>query len=150
MTGRPYPSYPEAEKACEEYAYVDPKNAHYGIAKLPREYHPLDAWKSLGTNDSDELLNRWHYPCIGVAGGFLITLINNYLTRQPLWSNIPRTILVPVGLGLVGEAVWRSSRARAAKRDAVIQNYLETHYDDFATIKRVKFGEVFLPWKVSR
>lgn len=150
MTGRPYPSYPEAERASEEYAYVDPKTATYAIAKLPREFHPLDAWKTIGTDSFNYNYYRWWYPSVCGLVGFSLTLIIAYVNRQPIWGNIPRTILVPSFCAGVGELVFHESRKSAAKRDAVIQHYLEEHYDEFSKIKRFKYGEVFLPWKCNR
>ena len=148
--GRPYPSYPEAERASEQYAYVDPKKAPYAIARLPREFHPLDAWNAIGTDGWNSNYYRYYYPLVTSTVGFVVTMLASYINRQPLWSNIPRTVIATAGAGLLGEWTYHATRASAAKRDAVIQNYLEQNYDEFSKIKRVKYGEVFLPWKCCR
>lgn len=150
MPGQPYPSYPEADRASPEYAYVDPKSAFYDIAKLPREYHPLDAWNTLGKDGSDAKFHRTFYPAVGVASAFVGSFVHNYHLGAPLWASLPRTIVMAlVGAG-IGEYAWNRSLRINSERDANIKLFLETHYDEFPKVKRVKYGEMFLPWRVTR
>lgn len=150
MPGRPYPSYPEADRASPEYAYIDPKNAFYSVAKLPREYHPLDAWKILGKSGADAHIYSTFYQSLLGTIGCVTSLAVNYSNNAPLWSSAPRTValtLLGVALGQMG---WNYSQKNAANRDALVQKFLEDHYDEFPMVKRVKYGEVFMPWRVSR
>ena len=139
-------SYPTAEPASKEYAYVDPKKAIYGVAQLPEVYHPLDLWNTLGKNSEPFLSTYLFQLGFGFAAGFCSTIVGQLHAGRPAMAQIHRHI----GLGLCGMAgaalLNRWYQRRHKQRDAVIQHYLETHYDDFPLIRRRKLKDQFRTW----
>lgn len=138
-------SYPVAEPASEEYAYVDPKKATYDMAKLPVVYHPLDAWNTLGKVPPSES-SYYYYMFLGGVGGLGVTILTQIQTGRPKFSQLYKHVNMTLfGVGLT-YVLFRWYRNRHARRDAVIQHYLETHYDDFPLVRRRKVKETFGTW----
>jgi len=142
-------AYPVAKPASKEYTYMDPKDAPHAITRLPEVYHPLDAWNTLG---HDPPLKSPYYTQIflGFATGTLVAIVGQWSARRPLWSQGWRHVMwgsIGVGLTLISQKFYKT---RQARRDAVIQHYLETHYDDFPLIRRRKIKDEFRTWHPSR
>jgi len=142
-------SYPEAPPASEQYAYIDPKKAPYDIARLSEQYHPLDAWKTLGKAPLKQ--PYYFYTAVyGMSVGILAQAAINWHAGFPYFAQIYKHITG--GILFTGFAFWygHKIRERAARRDAIIQDYLETHYDDFPLVQRRKFKDQFQLWHPVR
>lgn len=126
-------SYPPAEPASPEYAYTDPKTAPYALAKLGDRYHPLDAWKTMGRDPPK--LARWlfqlGFPTAIFAFGYIMY---NWEAGRPKWASIHRLLGFAFFGTCVGQAFYVYNVMSSSRRDAIIQHYLETHYDDFPMI----------------
>ena len=138
-------SYPRAEPASPEYAYCDPKTAPYDMGRLPSEFHPLDAWKRLGREP--ESIGQTIFTTFVVAALTIGTQAYvNHWNRRPWYAQGLRTALM-LATTLTGFRMYRTHVAAAdVRRDAIIQHYLETHYDDFDMIKRRKIKDMIIPW----
>lgn len=137
--------FPDAVPASAEYAYVDPKTAPYGLARLGDQYHPLDAWQQLGRQPGS--FSRWLF-CVGsgAALGVIIGVAANRVYARPAWTNLwnhAATALLMAG-GAHYIHVWALESAQ--RKDAIIRHYLETHYDDFPLVQRRKVKDQLLPW----
>ncbi|KAI1287434.1 hypothetical protein HDE_10085 [Halotydeus destructor] len=138
-------SWPIAEPASEEYAYIDPKKAHYGIARLGERYHPLDVYDKFD-RPPPKFGVYLLFPvfgaalaCIGVAG-------QNYYTKKPVISQLWK-YAVFCGLGAYfGHSVFNYNAKVANRNDAIYRHYLETHYDDFPVVERMKYKDIFKGW----
>lgn len=130
--------FPDAVSACREYVYTDPKTAPYAVAHLPEVYHPLDAWNTLGKvreGHISPLVFRYSY---GVVIGFVTHYVHERVWKKRPWYSQMHKLLAICGL-CVGFAhvSWIMSRQAAKNRDAAIQHYLETHYDDFPLVRKL-------------
>jgi hypothetical protein len=138
-------SYPIAKPASKEYAYVDPKKAIYGVGQLPEVYHPLDVWNTLG-KEPEKMSNYMWQLVFGFAIGAGGNIISNTYAGLPKYAQLHRTL----GYGAVGVTLafllnkWY--KRKHALRDAAIQYYLETHYDDFPLVRRRKLKDEFQTW----
>ena len=126
-------SYPPAEPASPEYAYTDPKTAPYALAKLGDRYHPLDAWKTMGRDQPK--LARYLFQ-IGFPASIALTsfIWYNQSAGRPSFAGLHRMIAFTLFAAGLGQAFYTYNVVSSSRRDAVIQHYLETHYDDFPMI----------------
>jgi len=128
-------TWPVAKPKSEEYAYVDPKNAHYGVARLGPTYHPLDCFHKFDRKEMEHnLSHRLFYPFWGSLIFVFGCAYQNWIRKRPLYSTIYKYGFAIAGGVAVGEFFWHAGRYYAAKRDAVLQHYLELHYDDFPVV----------------
>lgn len=142
-------SYPRAEPASAEYAYADPKSACYAFGRLPQKYHPLDAWQTMGRQPPS--LTRWIFQlACGAAIGFGGVCFQNYQNQRPIYSGVHRHIFWTSVMIALSHSIYVVSLTRAARRDAVIRHYLETHMDDFPVVDRKKVKDILLPWHPIR
>ena len=126
-------SYPRAEPASAEYAYVDPKTACYAFGRLPRTYHPLDAWRTMGREPPS--YTRWiFHVTFGAMLGFGGICYQNYMNSRPVYAGIHRHIIYTALMAGIGHGIYVYVMKAAGRRDAIIQHYLETHYDDFPVV----------------
>lgn len=127
-------TYPEAERASERYAYVDPETAHYAIGRLPEKYHPLDAWQTIGKQP----ITWGIYSCYPIYGSLLVLVAvgisQHAMYKRPAWSQTWKHLLGCIGGAAMGHSFYYYGMRSAARRDAVIRHYLELHYDDFPIV----------------
>lgn len=132
--------YPRAVPASPEYAYVDPKTACYPHARLPEKYHPLDAWKLMGKEPPS--FSRWVFH---IGFGFVIGMSGpsyiNHMMKRPWYSSFYTHLLFTTFTVGCAQGFYIYAMASAARRDALIQHYLETHYDDFPIVGEFKIEE---------
>ena len=144
----------------------DPNKQFVGMQRLGDSYHPLDPFfKFEGVPKEQLLLDRILIPTVVSVLGLGVGAYANYTNRRPFFSSIITTLLTGVLFGGAAELSWRTSRKRAAERDAVLIHYMILHENQLpiigmkyflsiillrlpgiCVIERKRFGQLMNPW----
>lgn len=126
-------SFPIAEGASAEYDYVDPKNAHYNMAKLGDSYHPLDVFEKFEAR-TPRTGSYLFFPFYSSCLGMLAVALGQRNYGRPVVSQLWK-YGIAIGVGSwFGDYVWKWNREASDYRDAVLRDYIEKHYEDFPRV----------------
>ncbi|XP_077984456.1 NADH dehydrogenase [ubiquinone] 1 subunit C2-like [Glandiceps talaboti] len=98
----------------------------------------------MGVPDDNPVFNR-HVLTFSYLGLFT-SIINNGITRRPVFSGFHRHLLSIALGGALGYAVRKFERRHWAERDWYIAEYISRHPEDFKEEKKPDLRDVFEAW----
>lgn len=72
--------------------------------------------------------------------------LRNFILSRPKLSSFPLAVAVTGVSSLIGIALGRFNNMRAAKRDAMMVDYIKRHPERFPPPRNKTFAELFEPW----
>lgn len=128
--------WPEHEPASEEYDYVDPKKAHYNVAKLGDKYHILDVFNKYEP-DKFRLSSYLFNPFYASTLFFMSIVVFNWRGKRPMWAQPWKHVLAIGGGFVVGDFIWKWNKSVAERKDSILKHYAELHPDDFPIVGKL-------------